>query len=287
VDSAPRRFFYDILNKLTILLFCSVLLLLNSCASIDGIVNAEKLSSGAQMIRHDVTTDMFTLTTFSRITNPDLPLHVYIEGDGRAWIDRSQVSTDPTPLKAIGLALAAADDWPNVVYIARPCQFRDLSKEQCSSSYWTNKRFSREVIVATGQALDYFVRQVNVKSLELIGYSGGGAIAVLLAAERNDVISLRTVAGNLDHDAVNQYHGVSQMPESLNPINVAEKLKWLPQRHFVGANDKIVPSFITEKFIQKSGSICSDVTYVKSTSHETGWVGRWHALIKLPLRCKP
>ena len=237
------------------------------------------------MIRHDVTTDFFTLTAFSRITNPDLPLHVYIEGDGRAWIDRNQVSTDPTPRKAIGLALAAADDWPNVVYIAHPCQFRDLSREQCSSSYWTNKRFSREVIVATGQALDYFVRQVNVKSLELIGYSGGGAIAVLLAAELNDVISLRTVAGNLDHDAVNQHHGVSQMPESLNPMDVAEKLKWLPQRHFVGTNDKIVPSFIAEKFIQKTGSICSDVTYVKNASHEAGWVEQWSTLIKLHLRC--
>lgn len=237
------------------------------------------------MIRHDITTGMFTLTTFSRITNPDLPLHVYIEGDGRAWIDRNQVSTDPTPLKVIGLALAAADDWFNVVYIARPCQFRDLSREQCNNSYWTNRRFSREVIIAIGQALDYFVGQVNVKNLELIGYSGGGAIAVLLAAERNDVISLRTVAGNLDHDAVNQCHGVSQMPESLNPIDVAEKLKLLPQRHFVGENDRVVPSFIAEKFIQKTDSICSELTDVKDTSHEAGWVERWPTLIKLPLRC--
>ena len=42
--------------------------------------------------------------------------------------------------------------------------------------------------------------------LELIGYSGGAAVAVLLAARRNDVKIIRTVARDLNHELMSEYH---------------------------------------------------------------------------------
>jgi poly(3-hydroxybutyrate) depolymerase len=143
------------------------------------------------------------------------------------------------------------------------------------------------VIIATGHVVDYYLNKVNTKILELIGYSGGGAVAALLAAERSDVISLRTVAGNLDHDAVNRYQGVDRMPESLNPIDIAEKLKLLPQMHFIGKKDKIVPAAIAEDFANRTGGICSGITYINGVTHEKGWAEHWPSLLKVPLPCSP
>ena len=72
------------------------------------------------------------LTAWSRIAGPadgpvDGPVdevHVYIEGDGYAWATTTDPSDDPTPINPLALRLAAVDDAPNVLYLARPCQFR-------------------------------------------------------------------------------------------------------------------------------------------------------------------
>ncbi len=50
------------------------------------------------------------------------------------------------------------------------------------------------------KTLDQIKTRYNASGFNLIGYSGGGAIAALVAADRNDILSLRTVAGNLDID---------------------------------------------------------------------------------------
>lgn len=55
-------------------------------------------------------------------------------------------------------------------------------------------------------ALNHFVKQYPGVKHELIGYSGGGNIAAILAERRADVRSLRTVAGNLDVAYVNATH---------------------------------------------------------------------------------
>jgi pimeloyl-ACP methyl ester carboxylesterase len=121
------------------------------------------------------------------------------------------------------LALAAHDPAKKVVYLARPCQFNDFDLTPCDSAYWSNNRFSQEVIEAMNCAVSSFMRKMHAQKINLIGYSGGAAVAALLAARRHDVVSLRTVAGNLDHNFVNHYHEVDAMPESLNVIDIAEK----------------------------------------------------------------
>lgn len=279
----PAVFYIDAM-KISALLFCATCILLAGCASLDAQTTITQLIIKSQMIRQDVSAGPFVLTTYSRIANPDLPLRVYIEGDGRAWINRHQISPDPTPITATGLLLATVDDWPNVVYIARPCQFRNLAKESCDSVYWTNKRFSEEVVVAVGLALDHYLEQSHTKTVELIGYSGGAAIAALLAARRQDIGSLRTVAGNLDHDAVNRYHHVSPMPESLNPMEVVSRLYRLPQRHFAGEQDTVVPIMVAEAFVKHQAD-CARITVVPDATHNTGWLNRWPVLLKLDLNC--
>ena len=109
------------------------------------------------------------------------------------------------------------------MYLARLCQFNDFYLTPCDSAYRSSKRFSQEVIDAMNQEVSSFIRKTHDQKINLIGYSGGAAVAALLAACRPDVVSLRAVAGNLDHSFVNQYHEVDDMPESLNAIDIAEK----------------------------------------------------------------
>jgi hypothetical protein len=253
---------------------------LAGCAALDRDMNAEAIAKPAGLKRMAMKTDAFILTTFVRIADPNAPVNVYIEGDGLAWLSRSEVSLDPTPKDALGLSLAAVDPSPNVVYIARPCQFTARAKNpNCAIPYWTSKRFAPEVIASMGQAVDLVAAQVPGQKINLVGYSGGGAVAVLVAASRKDVATIRTVAGNLDHAEVNRLHGVSPLSGSLNAIDVAAGVAKIPQIHWSGGADTTVPPVIAERFRQASGSPCVVAKTVAGATHETGWRERWRELL--------
>ena len=261
-----------------------LLMSITACTILDRHENAIKLAQGAGLNYSKVVVSGFALTAYSRLTDVTQPINVYIEGDGLAWMSRRQVSPDPTPKVAMALALAALDQSKNVIYMARPCQFHDFANSPCDSAYWSNSRFSEKVVVAMNQTLSQIISTPHQK-LNLIGYSGGAAIAVLLAARRNDVVSIRTVAGNLDHAYVNQFHKVDLMPESLNPIDVADEISRLPQIHFVGVIDETIPSQVAPRFIgQQSAAHCAVIVQVDA-SHESGWVKMWPKLLKQALPC--
>ncbi|NWB46007.1 alpha/beta hydrolase family protein [Pseudomonas gingeri] len=271
-------------NRALFTCLCVLLGILAGCA--DPNRHAETLAHTAHLQREQVDTDSFVLTSFYRITRPDLPLTLYIEGDGLAWRSRTTPSENPTPHQAEGLALAAADPAANVVYLARPCQFTPLAiSPRCDKAYWTQKRFAEEVVVAMNQAVSHFALQVPGQRIHLVGYSGGAALAVLIAARRSDVASLRTVAGNLDHAEVNRLHHVSAMPESLNAIDVAPHVALIPQLHFSGADDSVVPPVIAQRFVSAAASRCAQSQIVPGMSHESDWARLWPALLKIPLRC--
>lgn len=249
--------------------------LLASCGPAQ--VDVQKLASGAHMSRHMVKAGKFHLTAYARITAPKAPMVIYIEGDGRAWQSRYEPSQDPTPRRPIALALAALDPASNVVYLARPCQFT-ASDTACDSAYWTDKRFSPEVVASLNEAVDYFVAIGKPSAIHIVGYSGGGAVASLLAARRSDIASLRTIAGNLDTEALNRHHRVSPMPGSLNPIDSAGKLSQLPQIHFSGGKDDIVPPFIAKHFIDRqTAHHCIRHIVMPDATHSTGWEEAWKA----------
>ncbi len=250
---------------------------------------ADTIAQEAGFHRSRVRTTPFLLTAYARIQNPGQPLHIYIEGDGYAWVTRNRVSGDPTPRRPVALELAAGDPAPNVVYLARPCQYTPAEMNPAceDEAYWTDKRFYEEVVGSLDQAVDKFVKEAQSPAVHLIGYSGGGAVAVLLAARRQDVKSLRTVAGNLDPNALNEYHEVSPLGEhSLDPMEVAGKLSAMPQYHFVGTDDSVVPISMAENFKKKSGpGACVHVERVRGADHVNGWAEAWPGLLELPWAC--
>ena len=250
---------------------------------------ADTVAQEAGFHRVKVRTPPFLLTTYSKILEPGKDLHIYIEGDGYAWVTRNRVSGDPTPRRPVALELAVQDPAPNVVYLARPCQYTPMEMNSAceDEAYWTDKRFSEEVIGSMNQAVDKFVKGAQSSGVHLTGYSGGGAVAVLIAARRQDVKSLRTVAGNLDPNGLNEYHEVSPLnKDSLDPMEAAGKLSAIPQYHFIGTDDSIVPAFIAEHFAEKSGrSGCVRVIRVSGADHVNGWTEAWPRLLALPPDC--
>jgi dienelactone hydrolase len=144
------------------------------------------------------------------------------------------------------LSLAAMDKRPNIVYVARPCQYTPMElNSKCNPSYWTVKRFSDDSV----SSINDVINKINSHQhkFSLIGYSGGGGIAVLIASRNNMVKDIITIAGNLDISAFTNHHKVSPMSGSLNPIDYAKLINNIPQLHLSGGKDKIIPPFIAEK----------------------------------------
>ena len=218
----------------------------------------------------------FDLLAFVR--RPSVPaatLTIYIEGDGAAWPTPYDPPRDPTPRQPVSLALAAADPAPAVAYLGRPCQYLDAAAlAKCSSAYWTERRFAPEVIAAADAAVTQLKNIYGARRLRLVGYSGGGVVAALLAARRDDVDAFVTVAAPLALAAWVQWHDASPLTGSLDPSAVAASL---PHGvHFVGGGDKTVPAAIVERFVRARGGT---VEVIPGFDHECCWTREWAGLL--------
>jgi hypothetical protein len=248
----------------------------NSTATI---ADLERIANEQLLVVHTLSAPPFSLVALSPKSSSGSVLRVYIEGDGQAWLTRSRLSSDPTPVNPLALVLMEVDTAPDKAYLARPCQY--IQTAACNSSYWSIRRFSPEVIDSMDEALTQLKTSGNYQSLELIGYSGGGTVALLLAARRNDIVSLRTIAGNLDHAWLNKHHRVSPLTGSLNPPDFTERLGRIPQRHFIGENDRVVPVGVYSSYVGSfKNSRCISLQIVEGVGHGNGWEKKWPQYLK-------
>ncbi|MDQ6959723.1 MAG: hypothetical protein Q9M27_01740 [Mariprofundaceae bacterium] len=231
-----------------------------------------------------IATDRFDLAAFT----PQHPvktdtLIVYIEGDGLAWISRSTPSTDPTPVHPLALQLALREP-EAAVYLAHPCQYaKDAQKRNCSAKYWAGYRFAPEVIHAENEAVDKLKQQSGASRLVLVGYSGGGGTAALIAAKRKDVVYLVTIAGNLDTAAWANLHRISPLTGSLNPADFWQALQYIPQTHYVGEQDRTVPPAVARSYAARFPPEHQPVIVVlPGFDHHCCWANAWHGVSKPP-----
>lgn len=127
--------------------------------------------------------------------------------------------------------------------------------------------------------IDQLKSAFGAEHLTLVGYSGGGAIAALLAARRNDVKQLITVAGNLDHRAWTSYHRVAPLTGSLNASDVRAQLSTIPQKHFFGLLDRVIPPRLAFDLpIELRGSDNSYLQFIQEHDHQCCWAKIWPQL---------
>lgn len=204
-------------------------------------------------------------------TSPELT--IYIEGDGAHW-PRGLPPADPTPSHPYSLKLAIADTSLNVAYLARACQYLpDDQLAKCPRALWTDARFGDDAITLASRSIDELKAKSRASSLRLVGYSGGGALATLVASQRHDVSCLVTVAAPLDIVAWVAAHGVSPMKNSLNPATDTDAIVDIPQTHFQGSNDTVVPPPTALAYRLRHRTAKFDL--VENYDHECCWDKNW------------
>lgn len=231
-----------------------------------------------------LSTQPFPLVLGSSVQHPSASrIRVYLEGDGHAWATASQPSLNPSPRHLLVAQLALSDPTPSL-YLARPCQY--VITSDCNPDVWTDRRFSEEVMVSLEQALDLIKTRLGNRDFELVGYSGGAALALVLAARRDDIALVQTLAGNLSPRQWTKLHHLSPLAGSLDPLDYRVRLAQIPQRHLLGANDRIVPPILLVNYQNRLGETeCLESVVLEEATHSDGWTETWSLWRDRPLDC--
>ena len=111
----------------------------------------------------------------------------------------------------------------------------------------------------------------------LIGYSGGGALAMLLAHRFAETVAVITVAGNLDPDAWTRLHGYRPLDAALNPGDLPPFLDSVAQYHLVGELDRNTPAWLLEAALEKQPQ--AHIVVWKGFDHACCWEGIWQDVL--------
>jgi pimeloyl-ACP methyl ester carboxylesterase len=203
-------------------------------------------------------------------------LHVFIEGDGTPWIEGRYVAADPTPRNPLALRLLLDTPGP-AAYIGRPCYF-ELRDPACGPEEWTDARFSAEVVDSMTVVIDRVLRSTEHSACALIGYSGGGALAMLVAKHLQEQCLVVTIAGVIDVDAWTRWHGYLPLSRSLNPIDSTDELRNIRQIHMLGVEDTNVPPALMRSALDRLGN--AEVWQFDGFGHVCCWEDHWTEILE-------
>ncbi|MBQ2017640.1 MAG: hypothetical protein II208_03915 [Alphaproteobacteria bacterium] len=218
------------MNYLKICIF----LLLSACAS--------AWQPPSDFIYAPISAGKYTIATFQRVLDNETPIHIYIEGDGHSFDAHGHPTSDPTPHSTFLRDLASRDSSPNVIYMARPCQY--IKSSACSRIDWTSGRFSSDVIESVADAIKQVAGNTSVV---LIGYSGGAMVSGLVIQNNHDLSVKKwiTIAGVLNHADWTSYFKDAPLSASLN----LNGLPNVPQVHYIARGDRVVPNSLSRKWV--------------------------------------
>lgn len=203
-------------------------------------------------------------------------LHVYIEGDGVPWIGGRHPSPDPTPLNPLALRMMAMDRAP-AIYLGRPCYFGLATSTNCSYHDWTSGRYSAQVVASLLEVIQQYQQAYEIEKIILIGYSGGGTLATLIAPQLPGRVFLLTVSANLNTEMWTKVRGFSPLQGSLNPAAYPNR-RGPPQLHLAGGRDEIVPRAVTESYT--SGLHPDEYRFYDEFDHVCCWLDLWPNILE-------
>lgn len=157
------------------------------------------------------------------------------------------------------------------VYIGRPCYFQ-VADARCQGNWWTHDRYHPDVV----NSLLKVVEQVagSHQELWLIGYSGGGTLAVL-GNRLNRPVRVVTINANLDHQAWTEHHQYSPLTGSLNPMRDSAHNPDTQELHWYAKEDQNVLPGWTLAYCQKKQAQCLPVP----GGHSDDWPDFWAVML--------
>jgi hypothetical protein len=235
----------------------------------------EKLAGELGLTRSVVAAGGFRSPIFMRSApaSQDAPLAIFIEGDGVPWRGGREPSLDPATANPIALKLLAKTQQP-AAYVSRPC-YQLMSGSRCTPERWTFERYSDEIVTSMAEAVRTAVVRANTRRVVLVGYSGGGVLAVLIAERLDNVAGVITIGANLDIDAWTKHHGYLPLTGSLNPASSLAAHPW-PETHLYGARDPVVPAATTAAYFARFPQARQKI--VDDFDHVCCWIEQWPAL---------
>jgi pimeloyl-ACP methyl ester carboxylesterase len=203
-------------------------------------------------------------------------LHVYIGGDGSPRRAVRSLPPDPTPRRPVLLPLLALDPAPGV-YLGRPCYHGLGADPPCRPWYWTLGRYGDAVVDSMAQAVRRLGRETGAGQVVLIGHSGGGTLAMLMAERLAETRAVVTLGGNLDVAAWTGHHGFTALSGSLDPARRPPLPSEIVQIHLRGTADEVVPPALTDAVIARQPHAVSHV--YPAFDHECCWQRVWPAVL--------
>jgi pimeloyl-ACP methyl ester carboxylesterase len=204
------------------------------------------------------------------------PVHVYLEGDGLPWVTRTRIAQDPTPRIPLALRLMSRDPGPSL-YMGRPCYHGLAASPGCSPWLWTHGRYGEEVVRSMAAALRRALGPETNREVTLIGYSGGGVLAMLIAARIEQVGTVVTIGANLDIAAWADHHGYNRLVGSVNPATQPQLPVRIRQIHLAGERDIRVPAYLSQPAAARRPN--AQFLVVPNFGHVCCWERAWPAIL--------
>ncbi len=204
-------------------------------------------------------------------------LNIYFEGDGRPWINGRTIANNPTGKIPLALGLMNRDPYTSL-YLNRPCYAFNPLPDNCDNTLWTSHRYSKTVIDTMNEAIDQAKAKFNTRYINLIGFSGGGTIAVLIAQKRDDIKNIVTIAANLNHKAWTEHFGYEPLIGSLNAADTFPLPSTIRRWHLTGENDaKVPPHIVSDAARHDTGA---QLSLFPSFTHSCCWENVWEEFIR-------
>jgi pimeloyl-ACP methyl ester carboxylesterase len=213
------------------------------------------------------------------IENGEAPVLVFIEGDGTPWTHGGRrAASDPTSRHPLALQLFSATGHP-AWYISRPC-YDGLRSAGCTPELWTSGRYSEGVVTSLAAALNTQLHRDHNRKAILIGHSGGGALAVLLARRVNNTLGIISIGANLDTAAWTGRHGYLPLTGSLNPAD-QPVLQGVIHVLLSGLRDRNVPLATVSRYLERNPATI--VTTYPRFDHGCCWTREWQIILPAAL----
>jgi hypothetical protein len=214
---------------------------------------------------------------FFRLDSSRDLLLVFIDGDGSPWTRDGRAPTpDPTPRRPMALELAMRTHYA-ILYLGRPCNFSVRTDPICRPELWTSERYSESTVASMAAAVNRFAADHGYRHTALVGYSGGGTLAFLMARNIGSVTAVVTIAANLDVAAWTQWHDYLPLAGSLDPATQPPLAASIRQLHLVAGRDVNVPESLNVRFFQTLRA--DQVIRFPRFDHVCCWAEHWPEIL--------